>query len=315
MANEKRVRANAVGGSIDDNPLLIGATTLTSAALAALPVIDTTNYAALTLDPDGVEGSPEIVYVTAHTTGATTATIVRAQESSVAIQHSVDIPWVHAPTVKDFIATYPDSPWAGDTLSGGPFDEEFDRESAPTSLPTGFAWVNQGTATYVEEYGAGHLSVPAAVGSNLRGIFKTLPTATAYAITSKCGIAYSFNNYVSPCPLVLRESATGKLYSLGLNATRQMVTMTWASVTAGASTITQWNCGFAPMYWRIKKNSATSWDFAASQDGISWFTLAAAANVNTFFTTAPDQIGMAAESNNQSVAAPLDLSSHWMRFR
>lgn len=102
MANEKRSRTNNVGGLIEDNPLTNVATTLTSAALSALPVIDTTNHAVIVLDPDGLEGAPEIVYVTAHTSGATTATIARAQEGSSALQHSVDVPWVHTPTVLDF---------------------------------------------------------------------------------------------------------------------------------------------------------------------------------------------------------------------
>lgn len=102
MANEKRLRFNSVGGLIDDNPLTSGATTLNSQGLANLGVIDTTSYAVLVLDPDGIEGNPEIVYATAHTAGATSATIVRGQEGTAALQHSLDIPWAHAPTALDF---------------------------------------------------------------------------------------------------------------------------------------------------------------------------------------------------------------------
>jgi len=102
MANEKRLRNNSVGGLIEDNPLTSGATTLTSAGLTSLGVVDTTNHAVVVLDPDGIEGAPEIVYVTAHTASTTTATILRAREGTTAIAHSVDIPWVHTATVKDF---------------------------------------------------------------------------------------------------------------------------------------------------------------------------------------------------------------------
>lgn len=102
MANEKRLRVNSIGGLIEDNPLTNAATTLTSAALAALPVVDTTNHCAIVLDPDGIEGAPEIAWITAHTAAATTATIARAQEDTGALQHSQGIPWVHAPTVKDY---------------------------------------------------------------------------------------------------------------------------------------------------------------------------------------------------------------------
>lgn len=102
MANEKRLRVNSIGGLIEDNPLTSSATTLTSAGLAALSVVDSTNHCAIVLDPDGIEGTPEIAYITAHTSSATTATILRAQEGTGALAHSQDIPWVHAPTTKDF---------------------------------------------------------------------------------------------------------------------------------------------------------------------------------------------------------------------
>ena len=102
MANELRTRTNFVGGLVEDNPLTNVATTLTSAGLAALPVIDTTNHAALILDPDGIHGAPEIVWVTAHSASSTTATILRAQESTSARQHLRDTYWVHTATVADF---------------------------------------------------------------------------------------------------------------------------------------------------------------------------------------------------------------------
>lgn len=101
MANEKRARFNSIGGLIEDNPLTSVATTLNSAGLAAMGLVDTTNHAAIVLDPDGIEGAPEIAYVTAHAVAATSATILRAQEGTAALAHSVDVPWVHAATVLD----------------------------------------------------------------------------------------------------------------------------------------------------------------------------------------------------------------------
>ena len=107
MANELRTRTNFVGGLVEDNPLTNVATTLTSAGLAALPVIDTTNHAALILDPDGIHGAPEIVWVTAHSASSTTATILRAQESTSSRQHLRDTYWVHTATVRDFAPEAP----------------------------------------------------------------------------------------------------------------------------------------------------------------------------------------------------------------
>ena len=101
MANELRVRQNFLGGIIEDNPLTSGATTLTSAALAAMVAIGSTQHLAITLDPDGLYGEPEIVWVTAHTAAATTATILRGQEGTTARAHYRDVRWSHGPTTRD----------------------------------------------------------------------------------------------------------------------------------------------------------------------------------------------------------------------
>jgi hypothetical protein len=101
VSNELRVRQNFIGGLVEDNPLASGGTTLTSAALSALVAIGSTQHAVIVLDPDGVAGAPEIVYVTAHTGSATTATILRGQEGTTARAHVQDTPWVHGPTVRD----------------------------------------------------------------------------------------------------------------------------------------------------------------------------------------------------------------------
>lgn len=102
MANYYRKRYNFIGGLVEDNPLSSGATTLTSAGLAAVGTLGTDEYMVVILDPDGVDGEPEIAYITAHTSAATTATISRGLESSTARAHDRDTPWVHAATAQDF---------------------------------------------------------------------------------------------------------------------------------------------------------------------------------------------------------------------
>jgi len=93
MANELRARGNLVSGTLSAS-LTNVATSMSSAGLANLPVIDTTNHAAITIEN-------EIVWVTAHTAGATTATIVRAQEGTTAAAHNSGIAWQHGPTALD----------------------------------------------------------------------------------------------------------------------------------------------------------------------------------------------------------------------
>lgn len=101
MANEERVRVNFQNGFIDDNPLLIGAGTLTSSALANFPVITNRQHAALTLDPRQEFGLAEIVWVIDHPAASITATILRGRESSASRQHTQGVRWSHSMTDLD----------------------------------------------------------------------------------------------------------------------------------------------------------------------------------------------------------------------
>lgn len=91
-----RVRTDNVFGTITDNPLLVGATTMNSAGLANLAAVSSAE-AFITLDPNRVAGAPEIVVVTAHTGSATSATIQRGQFGTTARQHASGTQWVHGP--------------------------------------------------------------------------------------------------------------------------------------------------------------------------------------------------------------------------
>lgn len=92
---------NFLSGATTDNPLLIGATTVNGTALADMPAISAPATMWLVLDPDGANGAPEIVQVTAHTASATSATIVRAQQSTTAREHPVDTGFRVAVTKSD----------------------------------------------------------------------------------------------------------------------------------------------------------------------------------------------------------------------
>ncbi len=75
---------NFLAGTITDNPLSSGATTINSAGFANLPVVTGPDIMWLVLDPDAATGAPELVKVTAHTSSATSVTVVRAQQSTSA---------------------------------------------------------------------------------------------------------------------------------------------------------------------------------------------------------------------------------------
>lgn len=103
MANEKRVRADGVAGALSSG-LAAGATAMNSAALADLPVVDATNHAAITIftvDGNGRFTAREVVYVTAHTAAATSATVLRGQEGTSDRTWASGAAWAHGPTTKD----------------------------------------------------------------------------------------------------------------------------------------------------------------------------------------------------------------------
>lgn len=96
-----RLYYNFQDGNIDAE-LAEAGTTLSSPDLANLPAISG-DFVALVLDPSGANGAPEIVYVTAHTGAATTATITRAQEGTSARIHPNTTAWALAAVAQDMI--------------------------------------------------------------------------------------------------------------------------------------------------------------------------------------------------------------------
>lgn len=78
-------------------------TTLISDELTALPAVDATEHMAIVLDYLGAGNGPEIVWVTAHTAGVSTATIVRGREGTSGVEHTSIRPWIHTVTPADYI--------------------------------------------------------------------------------------------------------------------------------------------------------------------------------------------------------------------
>jgi hypothetical protein len=92
---------NFQGGTVSNDPLTSGATTINSTAFQYLPTVAAPDVMYLTLDPEGVAGAPEIVKVTAHASSATSVTVVRAQQDTSARSHDLGTVWVHGLTEVD----------------------------------------------------------------------------------------------------------------------------------------------------------------------------------------------------------------------
>jgi hypothetical protein len=197
MANELRVRQNFQSGTIDDNPLTSGATTLTSTELAGLAAVDSTEHMALVLDPTGALNGPEIVWVTAHTGSATTATIVRGREGTTGVQHSSVITWVHVATNADYEQIGPTADRPSGTGLPFKWQRYFDTDLGSPMIYNGSAWVqlNPEAATVAtsETYTGSSYGDPATPGPavTLTTGTKALVTVTAYmANTTAIRVGY-----------------------------------------------------------------------------------------------------------------------------
>lgn len=137
-----RLRIAAQQGTITDNPLALGATTITSTGFASLPTITagSGDILALTLDPGEVNGAAEVVWVTAHGAAATTVTVSRGQEQGLGgaapRAHPSGTVWDHGPTAADFEANTAAAP-------AGPFVGQRWRDPGYTvaRIWNGYEWV------------------------------------------------------------------------------------------------------------------------------------------------------------------------------
>lgn len=82
------------------NTTLIDTATISSPALARLPVVNSTSHAPLILT-DAAAGHYEILHVVDHAEHATTATAYRAREGSGKREWPIGTTWQHGPTVQD----------------------------------------------------------------------------------------------------------------------------------------------------------------------------------------------------------------------
>ena len=106
MANELRVRAyNLPVLTLDAAYDPSTDTTISAPELADWPVVDATNHLAVPVNYDrGQTGDPFILYITAHASGATTATVAKDMEGTTAVAVPIGTHCKHGPTVRDFAA-------------------------------------------------------------------------------------------------------------------------------------------------------------------------------------------------------------------
>lgn len=112
-----RIRWSAALGTLSAD-ISDSDTTLDSAELVDFPEVTAPDIAALILDPGGLTGAPEVVWITDHAASATTATVLRGQETdrggAVARAHLTGVVWRNGPTPADFDPPDTSTSGAGD---------------------------------------------------------------------------------------------------------------------------------------------------------------------------------------------------------
>lgn len=94
-----RLFRNFMGGTTDDAPLADSAVVFNSGELAFVPEVVAPDTFRIVFDPEGA--APEVAIITDHVAAATSATILRGQEGTLAQEWPVDTEWDHAVTRTD----------------------------------------------------------------------------------------------------------------------------------------------------------------------------------------------------------------------
>lgn len=187
------------------------------------------------------------------------------------------------------------------------YDVEFNGNG--TTLPTGWSWFNQGTASFRERFGVGSLVIPNS-GAHYRIIDRPIPsesTWTLYArMTSTVNNADS-NGY----GLTLRESSTGKVITWHQDMGSNLRIVSWSAVDPTSGAGVPFGIGEDNKRYRgfaIRRNSATSYDFGWFMDSeVRWLSTA----LNPGWTV--DRIGFGGQADGVSTDA--HISCRWFRVR
>lgn len=192
----------------------------------------------------------------------------------------------------------PDSPQAWTDAYGAPttYDCEFNRINNPTTVPSGWVFQNQRSATYIEQLGCGHITIPVGSGTpdNITCLVQPISAASSWTAVGKARSLWQQGwvkeaLYGYPSGLVITDGtkAAGMLWYWTPWVSMTTWTNMAGTVAGDIGTVTVKADGGYQMnipYWRIKKNSSSSYDFAFSYDAILWVPVVTAYNLGGFMT-------------------------------
>lgn len=243
----------------------------------------------------------EVMLVTANSSN--TLTVERGQEGTLAVAHSDGKPVNQILTKAGLQRYLRDSIPMFDTPSETSNRLNVFENSAGTTLTTAsFSWVNQGGAT-ADDYDTGGIFMyaPVAASINVRALVMSQPS-TPYTITSAVlfGVGADAYNSITggdSMGLCFRESATGKISTVGYRGNDNVVSQAFTTPTTfGANNaLLSWQVN-GPL-WLQLENNGTNLNYKVSIDGINWYQVHTEL-LGAWFTTAPDQVGVFIHNGN-----------------
>lgn len=179
----------------------------------------------------------------------------------------------------------------------------------PISLvsQSGWSWVNQGTAAISTTGGVLAMQAIAASGDNLRSYVRSIPS-TPFTITVLLMPNLAYVQYTNMCGVIFYESGSGKSVTAGIQMAGSGYTGTvfpylgaWNSNTSYntsvASPVSSYNSA-APLVVKVT-DSGTTISYSYSSDKLNFISIGAA-TIATYFTSAPNEIGMTMDSNSNN---------------
>jgi hypothetical protein len=245
-------------------------------------------------------------------------TVVRGVEGSTPASHTSGDPVVHVLTAGGA------DRWGKDNVglwgSTAPPLNKLLADDGSILAASDFTWINQGAATATDQNGTILLTVPPVTGENVRGLFRSAPTAPYVYVGAfrHVGFRRQDGSSVPNFGMGFRESATGKLQTLSIlvdgTTGSRMSLISWPGPTStGTESVTRSNFGLiGPDVWFRIENDATNLKFSVG-DGLA-YTQIYSTGVGTHFTTSPDQVGWYA--NHFASASAWDYLvrlCHWSR--
>ncbi len=305
MANETRFRGDGVAGQLSSG-ISIGATSMSAAALADLPAVSSSQYVAVTLyntDATGRITKREVVHITAHTSSATSATIVKAQEGTTDQAWSTTDPFAASACAKDFASSnYVQAQRYTANGIAIASDDEFDQGVLSGS------WTHVGMAQGTDTWTEGGEVLSVAVSNQVASAFP----AQLKAITISAG------GYIETAVRFVGNSSGG--IQAGLVLTNGLLSSSSAVVAVVGNTgagFMNWKFGNATLgsqsggnsssfpfvgpaaFLRLKWTSSNTFDMYISTDGISWIQINSGMSAMSF-TMTPTQMGVVATTNGNA---------------